>query len=458
MTVSRRKFLHQSAQAATCFALAGYTHSALKAVGDVVSDRHFTVRDVERTTARLEYRPVPYRAMSRELPHWRYIEVCDVKLSSDITGTGETMLYYTWGATSDEAVAGVIGKNAVDAMWEEGLGAGLQMALFDAVGRTAGVPVHALMGPKVHETTPLSWWNIDTSAEDMALDCAEAHRLGYMSYKTKGRPWFDPFEQLDAATSVVPAEFKIDMDFNSTLRTAEQALPILMEMQKYPQVDIYESPIPQGDVEGNRRIVDATRVNVAMHFGSPSPKTVVQTGCCDGFVVGGSAAHTMSAGQFCGQVHMPFWLQLVGAGLTAAYSLHFGGILRQARWPAVNCHQLFKHDLLTEPILVRNGKSTVPDRPGIGYDVDRDQLARLRVSKPSGRPKPERLVETVWADGRRVFTASGDRTNFLLDAANKGLFPFYAKGADSRLIPNDGSELWRTRYAKSIAAGGPVED
>ena len=458
MPVSRREFLQQSAQVVTYAALAGYSHSALKADGAVASAKHFEVTGIERSTVRLEYRPVPYRAMSRELPHWRYVEICDVTLSSGITGTGETMLFYTWGTPSDEAVNSAIGKNAVDLMWDEGLGAGLQMALFDAVGRTAGVPVHALLGPKVHETTPLSWWNIDTSAADMALDCAEAYRLGYMSYKTKGRPWFDIFEQLEAATKVVPPEFKIDMDFNSSLLTAERGLPILRKLAEYPQVDIYESPIPQGDVEGNRKIVDATRVNVAMHYGSPSPKTVVQSGCCDGFVVGGSAARTMNAGRFCEQVDMPMWLQLVGAGLTAAHSLHFGGVLEQATWPAVNCHQLFKHDLLTEPIVLNDGHSVVPDRPGLGYEIDRDLVAKLRVPKPSERPSPPRLVETTWADGKRMFTASGDAVNFLLNAANKELFPYYGKGADSRLFPNDGSARWQKLYTKSIDAGGPVEE
>ena len=63
-----------------------------------------------------------------------------------------------------------MGQNALDVMWDDSLGAGIQMALFDAVGRTAGVPVHALLGHKIHDTTPLSWWNIDTSAEDLAGD------------------------------------------------------------------------------------------------------------------------------------------------------------------------------------------------------------------------------------------------------------------------------------------------
>ncbi len=458
MAVKRRQFLQRSVGTAAGLALAAYSRGVLKADAAAVSDRHLTISDVRRTTVRLDYRPVPYRAMSRELPHWRYIEICDVTLNSGVTGTGETMLFYTWGVPSDDVVGRMKGRNAVDVMWEEGLGAGLQMALFDAVGRAAGVPVHALLGPKVHDTTPLSWWNIDTSAADMAADCAEAHRQGYMSYKTKGRPWFDLFEQLDAACAVVPPEFKIDMDFNDTLRTAEQGLPILKKMEQYPQVDIYESPIPQGDVDGNRRIVDATRVNVAMHYGTPDPKTVVQSGCCDGFVVGGSAAHTMAAGHFCDQVDMPFWLQLVGAGLTGALSLHFGGVLQQATWPAVNCHQLFENNLLTEPIRVQNGVSKVPDGPGIGYEIDRDAVARLTVTRPPSRPKPERLVETTWADGRVMYTASGDRVNFLLDAANRGLFPYFAKGADSRLIPDDGTDRWRKLYEASVAADGPVED
>ena len=453
MTLSRRRFLQSSSFAA----LAGYSHAALQADGSVASASHFTVEKIERTTVRLEYRPVPYRAMSRELPHWRYIEICDVTLSSGITGTGETMLYYTWGVPSEDAIKSAVGKNAVDLMWDNGLGAGLQMALFDAVGRTSEVPVHALMGTKVHETTPLSWWNIDTSAADMALDCAEAHRLGYMSYKTKGRPWFDIYEQLEAATKVVPDEFKIDMDFNDTLRTAEQGMSIIKGLEKYPQVDIYESPIPQGDVEGNRKIVDASRVNVAMHYGSPPPKTVVQSGCCDGFVVGGGAVQTVTAGRFCEQVGMPFWLQLVGAGLTAAHSLHFGGILKEARWPAVNCHQLFKDDLLAEPIIVKDGHAEVPDRPGIGYELNRDTVARHRVSRPVRRPDPPRLVETTWADGQRMYTASAGAVNFMLNAANRDRIPYYKKGADSRVFPNDGSDRWRELYEKSVAAGGPVE-
>ncbi|MGD9856412.1 MAG: mandelate racemase/muconate lactonizing enzyme family protein [Planctomycetaceae bacterium] len=456
MIVSRRRFLKDSGQAMTVLALSAYSHSVLKAAGSVADARHFEVTGVERTTVKLEFRPAPRRNMDREIPHWRYVEICDVKLKCGVAGTGETLLYYTWGVPDDDDVRRVIGRNAVEMMWDDSLGAGLQMALFDAVGRAAGVPAHALLGTKAHETTALSWWNIDTSAEDMAAECQEAFRLGYRSYKTKGRPWFDIFQQMDAAVEHVPPEFKIDMDFNETLLTAEQGLPILKRLDEYPQIDIYESPIPQGDVEGNRKIADATRTKIAMHYGTPAPPVVVQSGCCDGFVVSRGATARMATARFCEEVELPFWLQMVGAGLTAAFSLQNAGVMRQAVWPAVNCHQLYEHDLLTTPITLSEGRAVVPDRPGIGYDVDRDAIEKLKVPKPSERPEPERLIETTWPDGRRMYTANDGKVNFMLTAGQQGKYPYYVDGADTRLVPNDGSTRWRALYTQAREQG-PID-
>ncbi len=253
MSLNRRQLLLRAAGVSCGLAFAGFSRTSLRAAGSVASEKHFEITDVKRTTVKLEFRPTPRRNMDREIPHWRYTELCDVTLKCGATGTGETLLFYTWGVPDDADVQRVIGRSALEVMWDDSLGAGLQMAIFDAVGRAAEVPVHALLGHQVHEKTPLSWWNIDTSAADMASECAEAARLGYKSYKTKGRPWFDLFQQLDATVKVIPSDFKIDMDFNDTLRTAERGLPILKKMEQYPNVDIFEGPIPQSDVEAIKR-------------------------------------------------------------------------------------------------------------------------------------------------------------------------------------------------------------
>lgn len=452
--MKRRQFLKMAtAAAASTVAPIGHSaHLSASSVTQSTASKHFHVQRIERTTVRVPYREIPRRAMDRELPHWRYSEIFQVHLGSGKVGVGETLLYYTWGVTDDEDVERALNQNAVEIMWDDSLGAGLQMALFDAVARTAEVPIYRVLGNQVHQQTPLSWWNIDMPPEDMTAECVKALNSGYRSYKTKGRPWFDLWQQVETATAAVPSDFKIDMDFNDTLLSAERAIPILKELEKYPQIDIFETPIPQRDVEGNRRIGESTRVKIALHYGTPDPRVVIEKGVCDGFVIGGGASRVMRQGQFAGEVDMPFWLQLVGTGITAAYSLHFGAVLSQARWPAVNCHQLYEHQLLREPIDVVNGFAQVPDRPGLGYDLDLDAVERYRVQKPQNRPDPPRLVETRWPDGRRMYFASDGKVNFMLRQGVEGNIPFYLHGVMTSLLPDDGTERWKKLFEEAKKA------
>ena len=451
--ISRRSFLRQAATGIGALTLpsAIFGTSAAQATRHR-SHQHYDIVDVRRTTVRVPYREIPGRNMARELPHWMYSEIFEVELKSGEVGIGETLLYYTWGATDDEDVRRVEKKNAVEMMWDDSLGAGLQMALFDATARTAEVPVHALLGQKQNRCTPLSWWNIDTSAEDMAVECKEAYRQGYMAYKTKGRPWIDVWAQVEVSAKEVPESFKIDMDFNDTLLDAQRAIPILQDLEKHPQVGIYESPIFQSDIEGNKAIRAATRVPVAMHYGNPQPLVALREDVCDGFVIGGGARRVMEQGAVSAMADKPFWLQLVGTSITASFSLHLGGVLSHATWPAVNCHQLYTHTMLTKPIQVSQGLAAVPDEPGLGYELDRDAVNALRITKPVRRPDPARLIETTWLDGRTMYFGNTGGVNFVLNPARQGKVPFFERGVKTRLVPNDGSSKWRDLYERASKA------
>jgi len=446
--LNRRKFLKVGMLSATALGFpncrsVSATRKTLKA------EKGLQITRIDRTTVKVPFREIPARNMARELPHWEYSEIVEVHLQSGHIGFGESMLYYTWGATSDRDVKRAQGKNAADLMWDDSLGAGLQMALFDAIGRSKGVPIHQLLGEKVNDRTPLSWWNIDTSPEDMAAECKEAYRLGYMAYKTKGRPWFDVWKQVEIAARGVPKDFKIDMDFNDTLLDAERGIPILKDLEKFSNVDIFETPIPQDDIAGNQKIRKATDVNIAMHYGNPDPKIAIKEEICDGFIIGGGASKVLNSGEVCAKADKPFWLQLVGTGITGAFSLHCGGVLSHARWPAVNCFQLYQHPMLTEPILVKDGFAQVPDKPGLGYELDRDAVKRYRVTKPKERPEPARLIETSWPDGRKMYIANNGEVNFMLNQSRKGDTPYFEHGVTTRLVPNDGSARWKNLYQQS---------
>lgn len=412
-----------------------------------------TIERVERYPVEVPFREVPGRNMDRELPHWRYFEVLEVELADGSVGYGETMLFYSWGETTDADVKRARGSNAAALLWDDSLGPGLQMALFDAVGKSLNVPVHALLGEKRHDHTPISWWCIDMPAEDWVREAERAFDRGYTSLKVKGRPWFDIIGQLEALDGALPDHFAVDVDFNGTLLDAERALPVLEEIQSFPQVSHVEGPIPQDDIEGNCRLTEELDVPVVLHYGNPDSTTMVREPVCDGFVVDGGAGALRDTAAVAAVAERPFWLQLVGTGITAAFSVHCGGAFAQAAWPAIDCHQVYEHDLLVDSLPVADGYTPVPDEPGLGYEVDMDAVERFRCEKPDERPNPPRLVESDWADGPTVYCAEG-QVNFMIRRARDEEMPYFERGVETRLVPDDDSEAWQDLHDR--AAEGPV--
>src|SRR5690348_12610420 len=159
--------------------------AALSGAPAVKTPLDLTVKKVDSTWVNVPFRPVPARNLVRELPHWTIFVIYKVTLACGVTGFGETMQYYTWGTVSDDAIARVTNRNAADFLWDDSVGAGLQQALFDAVGKANGVPIHRLLGHRVRERPFISWWAIDMPASDWILECKDAVANGYTAFKTK---------------------------------------------------------------------------------------------------------------------------------------------------------------------------------------------------------------------------------------------------------------------------------
>ena len=116
------------------------------------------VAEVERILVDVPFTERQQRITQRTVHDWSILELCRVTADSGHVGWGETVIHYTHQRVTDAAVARVLGRSPAAGMWDDGLGAGLQMALFDLVGRIAGVPVHQLLGQAVRAATPISWW------------------------------------------------------------------------------------------------------------------------------------------------------------------------------------------------------------------------------------------------------------------------------------------------------------
>lgn len=324
------------------------------------------------------------RHIHRSNSHSERVMIYRIELADGTVGWGE-------GMYDDAAAApGLVGRNAVAVMNDSGARFGFQMAAIDAVGRSEGVPAWRLMGTKLRPRVPISWWDIDMPPEDLAAEMAEAVRRGYTSAKLKPRPWWDLFAQLDAIEKVVPKGFTVMLDFNGFLLNDKEALAFLSRIDARPVVGGYESPYYLQTNTGARLMAALTKP-VCEHFNAD----LVRARVADGFVVASNflpLEFTSRANAECAQADTPYWLQLVGTGITAAFMAHLGAVQSHARWPGVTCHELWEDDLLTERLEVKNGMIAVPDAPGLGVTIDTQAIARYQVSGPEAPTPKERYL------------------------------------------------------------------
>ncbi len=420
--------------------------------------------DVERIVVDVPFTERQQKITAREVYNWSILELCRVTSDSGHVGWGETVVHYTWARVSDETVERVRGRPAAEVMNDDGLGSGLQMALFDLVGKALEVPVHRLLGTIQRDWVPISWWSIDASPEDWAAEAADAVAAGYTSFKNKPRPWWDIVAQVEAISKVVPPHFKLDLDPNATWQNAASAIPIIGRLEPFGNVAMFESPIPQNDLLGNRQIRRATSRPVAMHFGGPPYITCVREEVCDGFVISGGRSAVLRQGELSAEAQMPFWLQLVGNGLMTTWAAHLGAVLSHATWPAITCLNLYSHQLLKRPIEVVGGFHEVPEGPGLGVEVDEEAVERYRVpdsqiepfaqqGQPYEHPRPRLLNTVVWPDGSCLHMAhSGQGYSYF----GSGHGPAQVEGTRLEITPDDGSKEWAALFARAEA--GPIRD
>lgn len=377
-----RRSLFQGAVAAV--AASNPLRGAQAAAPAVIGASNTEVRSVERIWVDLPYRPVPKRHMHRERPGWTLFEVTKATLENGVVGFGESMVQYGGRPLGDSIIQRIVGRPAPESMWDDSIGYGLQIALFDAVGKTNDVPIHRLLGRKVRDRAFLSWWACDQPGEDWVIECRDAMARGYTAFKAKARSWFDLYQQCETLTPTLPEHFRIDFDFNSLLLDSGHAGPYLTGLEKFRHLAIFESPIPQTDVEGNKLLRTKTRIPIAMHFGSPPIMTALREEVCDGFVIGGGASRVIENGTIAAVANKPFWLQLVGTGITATWGMHLAAVLSHARWPAINCNHLFEEELVKPRITLANGTAAIPEAPGLGVGVGRGSRGAFSDWAPAG--------------------------------------------------------------------------
>ena len=387
------------------------------------------------------------RHMHRANTHSERVHVYRLEADNGLVGYGD-------GTDAPNPVEALVGQDPWQIYRHDKVGMGPQIALLDLVGRDAGVPIHQIIGAKLRDRCPISWWDIDMPPEDWAKEAQESLKRGYTTFKMKARPWRDIHEQIRTVGAEVPGDYRFDIDFNGFLLTPANAEIHLQQLDQHVNVGMYESPFYLWrDTDGARGLREQVRKPIVDHFN----ERILHSRVSDGFVVGSTLQETLRQAALASEFRAPFWLQMVGTGITTAYAAHVGSVLLHAQLPSITCFELFESTLLTGGIEVVDGYMDVPDGPGLGVEVDERALEQYRVEVGSPSPKEQyraqqRILVVSWpgaGDGRREWRFTDEKVYQF--AFYKGNLPGFQQGIDLAVIEDDGSDAFAREHAAILA-------
>ena len=399
------------------------------------------IKDIVVIPLTLPYEPALEKHLARSaLRNFKNrMSLYRLELSDGTVGYGDAM-------GEPQEVAQFIGMNALAGL-KQIRHAGVQMACYDAVGKAQDLPAHILMGRQVRQRVPFAYWSIDLPPQVWAEQAALAAASGYRVYKFKCRPWWDPLEQIEQVSAIVPKGFTFWLDFNGHLRNEGQAVPILKALSRYDCVGGFESPIPQRDIGGYKALRQKIDRPIAAHYGSgcchvksePFDRGVagniqVAERLCDALVLGaGDVEQVRHQATAADEAKLPFWIQTIGSGLRAAWIAHLASTCKQATLSSLAAHKIWKKDItaLPDPLA---GWLEVPEGPGLGVEVDEAVVAEWHDLAPV---EPKRIISiVVYADGSRWHFSSDTQCQ---ESFYFGSTPGFVPGVRMETREEDGS-------------------
>ena len=312
----------------------------------------------------------------------------------------------------------IIGRDAfdVEVIWEDlynrikdyggkGMAAsalsGIDIALWDIIGKACGRPIHKLIGG-AHRTevtayaTGLYFIDMDRLVEEAVEEAQGYVEEGFTAVKMKiglGDPKLD-IRRVAAVRKAIGDDTRLMVDANHCL-TVPQAIRIGRELEKL-DVEWFEEPISPEDIDGYVEVTRALDIAVA---GGENEMTrwgfrdivvrkamdIIQPDvCAAGGISECRKIATLAAAH--GVECVPHaWGSVIGVAAT----LHFLAALPDQppsfrptppMFEFEQCENPFRDLLAKEPIVQKRGKVQVPTGAGLGIEIDRTILDRYRVS------------------------------------------------------------------------------
>jgi muconate cycloisomerase len=266
--------------------------------------------------------------------------------------------------------------------------AAIDVALHDLLGKALGLPVYALLGGKRLDRIQLAWIVSSEGAGGAEGSVAEGRQRGFRAFKVKiglhgEREDVRAVERVRAAAG---EDAVLWVDANQGY-TTDVALRVARQLEQL-NVAAFEQPLPANDVDGLRRVRERSPIPVALDESLRHPTdlaTFVKLGAIDIAIAKVQRNGGLTLSRRLCQYALDSGVRLMGSGLTdsdvgLAASLHLFAAFGIDTPVDLNGRQFIDSAYAGTTIHVAAGEAHVPDRPGLGIEVDEDWLRAHRAA------------------------------------------------------------------------------
>jgi muconate cycloisomerase len=335
--------------------------------------------------------------------------IVELRLANGVIGVGEaaTLGGPRWSEESVEGIKAVIDAHlapavlgldasrfeaaaaAMDAAAKRNNAAkgAIESALFDAVGKTLGVPAVQLLGGTVREAMPV-YWTLASGDPAQEIEEAEgklARRLhDRFKIKVGAQPLADDLARLKRLAAALGDRATLIVDANQAWdeATAVRAMPALADLG----VALVEQPLPAWNVESLARVRQRSAVPIMADecvFDAHDALRVAAIGAAEVLSLkivkhgGLLGLRRVAAVAEAGGLSL-YGGCLLESSIGAAAHLHAFAGLRSLAW---GCEHFGPHilteDLATEPLRIEGFQIHLPSGPGLGVTLDEGKLRRF---------------------------------------------------------------------------------
>ncbi|MEV6413899.1 enolase C-terminal domain-like protein [Kribbella sp. NPDC051718] len=256
--------------------------------------------------------------------------------------------------------------------------AAVDLAMHDAAGKLAGVPVHALLGGKLHDEIPLCS-AIGVGAPDVVREHAQ-QSSDYSAYKVKIGGDLDSDAAAIETVAEVAGAKPLWLDANQSYRPS--ALKQLLDRTSHVRtIHCVEQPVPSTDTLAMHRLRELIDLPIAIDEGSFTAQDLaraVRLDAADLVVVKICKAGGLRNALKTAQVALSNGIEILASGLTDcgigfAAAMHLFSQLELALPAELNGPELLS-DLYVEGLTITKAVATVPTAPGLGVQVDEERI------------------------------------------------------------------------------------